>query len=111
VNIESPYYSSAGSFFDKVFQHQVPLPPLRNRRLSRYARDLVEKRGGVWADLRAAEDHGQAFDAVLFALIPSHVTSPRRVKVLLNAFAVNARTAQSETVLASVCDAVVTGCC
>ena len=98
LDIENPYYSSASSFFDKVFHNQVPLPPLRGRRLTRYARDLVSERGGIWAELRAAEPNGRLLDRVIYALIPSHVRSPRRIKVLLNNFATTARIAQSRNV-------------
>ncbi len=95
---ENPYYSSASSFLDKVFQHQLVLPPLRGRRLTRFARDLVKERGGIWQELRAAENNGRLLDRVIYALIPSHVRSPRRVKVLLNNFATTARIAQSRDV-------------
>ncbi|MGB7160172.1 MAG: P-loop NTPase fold protein [Tepidisphaeraceae bacterium] len=97
-NEENPYYSSASSFLDKVFQHQLPLPPLRGRRLTRFARDLVRDRGGLWGELRVAEPNGRLLDRVIYALIPGHVRSPRRVKVLLNNFATNARIAQSRDV-------------
>ena len=90
---ENPYYGSASEFFDKIFQYQIPLPPLRGDTLLRLANDLVaEKSNGIWADLRQA-DGGLPLRQVLFALIPSHVRSPRRVKVLLNAFATNVRIA------------------
>lgn len=95
---ENPYYSSASSFFDKVFQHQVPLPPLRGRRLTRFARDLVVERGGLWKQLRGVEPRGRLLDRVIYVLIPSHVRSPRRVKVLLNSFATNVRIAESRGV-------------
>jgi hypothetical protein len=90
---ENPYYGSASEFFDKIFQYQIPLPPLRGDTLLRLANDLVaEKSTGIWADLRQA-DEGLPLGQVLYALIPSHVRSPRRVKVLLNAFATNVRIA------------------
>jgi DNA polymerase III delta prime subunit len=95
---ENPYYSSASSFFDKVFQHQVPLPPLRGRRLTRFARDLVIARGGLWQQIKEAEPRGRLLDRVIYVLIPSHVRSPRRVKVLLNSFATNLRIAESRGV-------------
>lgn len=94
---ENPYYSSASAFIDKVFQHQVPLPPLRGRRLSRFARDLVADRGGLWLELGEASS-GRLRDGVIYALIPSHVRSPRRVKVLLNNFATNMRIAQAREI-------------
>ncbi len=95
IDTSNPYRSSASEFFDKVFQFQLALPPLRGARLSRFARQLVEQRGGLWAELRTSEPDGRAVDRVLYALIPSHVRSPRRVKVLLNNFAANARIAAS----------------
>lgn len=88
---EAPYRSTATEFFDKVFQFQLSLPPLRGPALSSYAADLVSAKGGVWAELR---DHGLLED-VIYVLIPSHVRSPRRIKVLLNNFAANARIAGS----------------
>ena len=95
INEEAPYYSTAGAFLDKVFQHQISLPPLRGRRLTKFARDLVlDRRSGVWAELR---DTGR-LDQVVYTLIPAHIRSPRRVKVLMNNFAVNSRIASSRGV-------------
>lgn len=91
---QNPYYSSASSFFDKVFQHQMPLPPLRGQRLTKFARDIVRGRGGLWGELRDADPSGRLLDRVVYVLVPSHVRSPRRVKVLLNAFATNVRIAE-----------------
>lgn len=88
LDIENPYYSSASSFFDKIFHDRVPLPPLRGSRLSQWAFEKVRGRGGYWKELRESEE--RALQRVLFFLIPSHVTSPRRVKVLLNGFVRNA---------------------
>jgi len=91
VREEEPYYSSASAFLDKIFQHQFTLPPLRGGRLTGFARELVQGRGGLWKDLRQAG----ALDGVLYTLIPSHVRAPRRVKVLLNNFATNARVSEA----------------
>ncbi len=91
VREEEPYYSSASAFLDKIFQHQFALPPLRGGRLTGFARELVEDRNGIWKDLRDAN----ALDRVLYTLIPSHVRAPRRVKVLLNNFATNARVTEA----------------
>jgi hypothetical protein len=94
ANEDAPYYSSASEFLDKIFQTQLSLPPLRDQRRTRFARDLVlGKSGGVWRELCDLE--GGVLDDVIFVLIPSHVRSPRRIKVLLNNFAINARTAQA----------------
>jgi hypothetical protein len=95
LNVENPYYTSASEFIDKIFAHQIQLPPLRARRLTRFARDLVGDRGGLWGDLVAAQDGGKLLDRVMYVLVPSHVRSPRRVKVLLNAFATNSRIAEA----------------
>jgi hypothetical protein len=97
VNEETPYYSSASSFLDKVFQHQIALPPLRSGRLTGFARDLVKDRGGVWQELRES-NYERLLDRVIYALIPSHVRSPRRIKVLLNNFATNSRIGQGRGV-------------
>ena len=97
VNRETPYYSSASEYIDKVFQHQLALPPLRGRRLTRFARDLVQtKTGGLWSELAAHDS--KLRDQIIYVLVPSHIRSPRRVKVLLNNFATNARIAQSRGV-------------
>lgn len=82
---ENPYYSSASSFFDKVFHDRVPLPPLRGPRLYEWAFDKVKDRNGYWGSLRDGTDP-RVLRRVLFFLIPSHVRAPRRVKVLLNSF-------------------------
>jgi hypothetical protein len=81
----------ARQFIDKLFEHQIVLPTARRRRLSRYAHDLVRDRGGIWADLRRAS----SLDDTIALLVPTHVSSPRRIKVLLNSFAINMRTAQA----------------
>jgi hypothetical protein len=93
-NEDNPYYTSASSFLDKVFHHQMFLPPLRKMKLTHFARELVSKRDGLWKELRDEGDQ-RYLDRVIYALVPSHVVSPRRVKVLLNNFATNARVIQS----------------
>jgi hypothetical protein len=95
VREDEPYYSTPGAFLDKIFQHQVSLPPLRTQALSRFARTLVADAGGLWAELRAADDGGQLFEDVVYTLVPAHVRSPRRVKVLLNNYATGMRVAQA----------------
>lgn len=84
INEEDPYYSSASSFFDKVFHDRVPLPPLRGPRLYEWAYGTVVGRGGYWAQLHSSSD--RELRSLLYFLIPSHVRAPRRVKVLLNSF-------------------------
>lgn len=100
INEERPYYSSAGAYLDKIFQHQLTLPPLRSGSLAKYARELTrETNDGIWSELVAIDGAPDgttpALDQVLFILIPSHVYSPRRIKVLLNNFATNARITSS----------------
>ena len=84
VNEEDPYYSSASSFFDKVFHDRVPLPPLRGPRLYEWAYKKVVSRSGYWGQLNGVSD--RELRSLLYFLIPSHVRAPRRVKVLLNSF-------------------------
>lgn len=96
VREDEPYYSTPGAFLDKIFQHQLALPPLRPHALTQFAHDLVDAQPGLWQELR--EQHAPSrseFDLTVFALVPAHVRSPRRVKVLLNNFATNARVAAS----------------
>lgn len=82
----NPYYSTGSAYLDKVFQYQLSLPPLLPHRITQFALDLVEDRGGLWAQINLAY--------VVSVLVPTHVTSPRRVKHLLNTFALTYRTAQ-----------------
>jgi len=82
VDETHPYFSSTGSYIDKIFQYQVALPPLRSRDMEGFIRDLVHDRPGLWRDLKDRDE----LQDVTGALAPTHVTSPRRVKVLLNSF-------------------------
>lgn len=95
VRESEPYYSTPGAFLDKIFQHQISLPPLRAQALTQFARGLVLDRGGLWAELRDAEPDNRLFDRVTYALVPAHVRSPRRVKVLLNNYATDVRIAEA----------------
>lgn len=83
----NPYYSAGSSYLDKVFQFQLTLPPLKSTTLSRFALRLSEGLPGVWQRI-------PELDAVISILIPTHVVSPRRVKVLLNRYAIAYRLAE-----------------
>jgi hypothetical protein len=83
-NAANPYYSAGSSFIDKLFHYQLELPPLRTARLHAYAHELIANRSGIWT--RFSDDW-----YVLSVLIPPHVKSPRRIKVLLNSFALSYR--------------------
>lgn len=83
----NPYYSAGSSYLDKVFQYQLSLPPLKASTLTSFAYDLVRERAGVWQRV-------PQLDEVISVLIPTHVSSPRRVKVLLNRFAMTYRLAE-----------------
>lgn len=83
----NPYYSAGSAYLDKIFQYQLALPPFRPRRLVDFALKLVEGRRGVWQQVDLFE--------VIPILLPTHVHSPRRVKVLLNAFALTYGIARS----------------
>lgn len=82
----NPYYSTGSAYLDKVFQYQISLPPLMSQRITRFAADLVKDRGGLWSEINS--------DYVISVLVPPHVVSPRRVKHLLNTFALTYRLAQ-----------------
>ncbi|MFM9583134.1 KAP family P-loop NTPase fold protein [Streptomyces caniscabiei] len=86
ADVVNPYYSSGSGYLDKVFQYQVNLPPLLVPQVTRFAAELVSKRGGMWEEVDV--------DLIVSILVPSHVRSPRRVKALLNAFALAYRLAQ-----------------
>jgi hypothetical protein len=83
----NPYYSAGSSYLDKIFQYQYQLPPLKPRRLTGFALDLVRDRPGIWQRIENLPE-------AVSVLIPTHVTSPRRVKVLLNSFALTYRLAE-----------------
>lgn len=86
TNDANPYYSTGSAYLDKVFQYQLSLPPLLSQSVNNYATTLLRNRGGLWADINA--------EYVVSVLIPTHVTSPRRVKHLLNTFALTYRLAE-----------------
>ena len=83
----NPYYSTGSSYLDKIFQYQLSLPPLQSRQLTSFALDLVAGREGCW-------QRAENLPEVVSVLIASHVTSPRRVKVLLNSYAMTYRLAE-----------------
>lgn len=74
----NPYYSSANSYLDKVFQYQLSVPPLLPQSITSYALELINDLGGLWENLNK--------EVIASILIPSHVQSPRRVKILINSF-------------------------
>jgi KAP family P-loop domain len=78
-DVVNPYYSAGSAYLDKIFQHQLSLPPLLPRTLSQFALELVAERPGTW---RQIENKAE----LVTVLVAAHVRSPRRVKVLLNAF-------------------------
>lgn len=83
---EEPYYSTGGEYLDKMFHYQLEIPALRPYRLTAMALDLVRDHGGVWDKVDRAQ--------VVSVLIPTHVTSPRRAKTLLNNFILAFRLAE-----------------
>lgn len=86
-NIQNPYYSVGSSYLDKIFQYQWQLPPIRTRSLTRFAIELVaDRKTGIWSRIDVEE--------VVSVLVPAHVRSPRRIKELLNAFAMAYRLAE-----------------
>ncbi len=88
-DLANPYYSAGSAYLDKIFQYQLAFPPIRSRRLNHFALELLEGRGGVWAE------EGIEAEDIVSILLPTHVQSPRRVKVLLNGFALTFGVAQA----------------
>ena len=88
-----PYYQTSGEYLDKIFQFQISLPPQPTHTFRRMANSLVQEKRGVWGELRS--DDSLRFERVITLLSPMHLRSPRRTKVLLNDFAVNARIFES----------------
>lgn len=88
IDVQNPYYSTGSAYLDKVFQYQVSLPDLLPPNITEFAYGLVNDRNaGLWSELGNV-----AF--VISVLVPSHVTSPRRVKHLINTFALAYRLAE-----------------
>jgi len=83
----NPYYSAGSAYLDKIFQHQLALPPLLSRTLSQFALNLIADRPGIWQEITNKAE-------LVTVLVPSHVRSPRRVKVLLNGFVLAYRLAR-----------------
>lgn len=96
-----PYFSSGSSYVDKVFQYQLALPPMRPPRTSKFAVELVENREGIWQQVPELSE-------VVSVLIPSHIVSPRRVKVLLNRYSRAYRLAQRRVAEGKLDKAVLT---
>jgi hypothetical protein len=92
VRDNDPYYSTAGAFLDKIFQHQLTLPPVRPEALTNFAMGIANLQGGLWAELRKDT---RKYEDVVYSLVPAHVQSPRRVKILMNNFATNVRVLES----------------
>jgi hypothetical protein len=67
VRDNEPYYSTAGAFLDKIFQHQLTLPPMRPEALTNFAMSLVEKQAGLWSQLRQT---ARLYEDVVYSLFP-----------------------------------------
>ena len=86
IDPSNPYYGAGTAYLDKIFQYQLALPPLLPRTLSQFALSLIETRPGIWQEIDNKPE-------LITVLVPEHVRSPRRVKVLLNAFVLSFRLA------------------
>ena len=92
IDEENPYYSTGGAYLDKVFRYQINIPPFWENQGVEYAISLIkEEKTGLWGELQKSER-----DTILDILIPGYVVSPRRVKSLLNSFALLYRLAENE---------------
>lgn len=87
ADLANPYYSSGNAYLDKVFNYQFTIPPLLPNRITQYTIDLLHGKPGLWETIDAR--------AVAPVLIPTHVRSPRRVKMLINNFVLTYRTLEA----------------
>ncbi len=79
-------YSVGHEYLNKIFPYQLNIPPMLPRRFTRYAYELIKEKGGIWAEINSEE--------VISVLIPTHITNLRRVKALINRFAIAYRIAE-----------------
>lgn len=78
-----PYYSTGGAYIEKVFQYQFNIPPLWKNQGIACAEKLIEsKNSKFWNKIKSEGE----LRTVIEILIPDYVTSPRRVKNILNTF-------------------------
>lgn len=84
TDLVNPYYSSGSAYLDKIFHYQISIPPLLANRVTAFVVDLLAGKGGLWEDL---DDLG----TVVSVLVPTHVRSPRRVKMLINNYVLTYR--------------------
>lgn len=78
-----PYYSTGGAYIEKVFHYQFNIPPLWKNQGIACAEKLIEsKNSKFWNKIKSEGE----LRTVLEILIPDYVTSPRRVKNILNTF-------------------------
>ena len=79
-----------GEYLDKIFQYQISLPHRSPATWVPYARHLTTTSRGLWAAFPDPER-----DTILNLLVPRHTSTARRVKTLLNDFAIAIRTLES----------------
>lgn len=78
-----PYYSTGGAYIEKVFHYQFNIPPLwKNQGIACAERLIESKNSRFWNKIKSEGE----LRTVLEILIPDYVTSPRRVKNILNTF-------------------------
>lgn len=78
-----PYYSTGGAYIEKVFHYQFNIPPLwKNQGIACAERLIESKNSRFWNKIKSEGE----LRTVIEILIPDYVTSPRRVKNILNTF-------------------------
>lgn len=102
IGNEDPYYSTGGAYLDKVFRYQISIPPFWKNQGVEYAVKLVESgEDGLWGKFQK-----EYRKAILEILVPDYVVSPRRVKNLLNSFALRYRLAENKGLLSGGSDSI-----
>ena len=102
-NEDNPYYSTGGAYLEKVFQYQITIPPLWRYQGRECAEKMVKrkidsgvgKKSEFWNILETGGD----LKTLLEILIPDYVTSPRRVKNLLNTFVMLCHIAKTKNII------------
>lgn len=102
-NEDNPYYSTGGAYLEKVFQYQITIPPLwryqgrecAEKMVKRKISSEIGKKSEFWNILENSGD----LKTLLEILIPDYVTSPRRVKNLLNTFVMLCHIAKTKNII------------
>lgn len=102
---DHPYYSTGGAYLEKVFQYQITIPPLWRYQGRECAKAMVKRKikkeqetDEVSEFWKKVVDQNE-LETLSEILIPDYVTSPRRVKNLLNTFVILCHIAEAKKLI------------